>query len=124
MLSGLNHNSPLVPPNKYPIILIKSPVANPETSFVGTPLSPTYILSPTDPKSEPYLNIPLNNIPSEGADPNANANKTNSARQGVNPTGEFGGYGSPQEWAEKDPKGYQEANNTVTGSGIKIGYGG
>ena len=28
------------------------------------------------------------------------------------------------EWAEKDPKGYQEANNTVKGSGIKIGYGG
>ena len=36
----------------------------------------------------------------------------------------MGGYSSYAEWAEKDPKGYQESNNTVQGSGIKIGYGG
>tara|TARA_R100000700_G_C3177667_1_gene152943 strand:+ start:587 stop:1168 length:582 start_codon:yes stop_codon:yes gene_type:complete len=35
--------------------------------------------------------------------------------------GEFGGYSSYQEWATKDPKGYQEAN-TVKGQGIKIAY--
>ena len=36
---------------------------------------------------------------------NANANKTNSARQGVNPSGEFGGYSSMEEWSMKDPTG-------------------
>ena len=37
-----------------------------------------------------------------------NANKTNSARQGVNPAGEFGGYADVQEWAQKDPIGFQK----------------
>ena len=73
--SGLNHNSPLVLPNKYPIILIISPDANPEISFVGTPLSPTYKTSPIVPKSDPYLNIPLIKIPLETAAPNANPNR-------------------------------------------------
>ena len=50
-----------------------------------------------------------------------NPNHVSNAPKSV---GEFGGYGSYAEWAEKDAKGYQEANNTVTGSGIKIGYGG
>ena len=39
---------------------------------------------------------------------NPNAGKTNSARQGVNPTGEFGGYGSYEEWASKDPVGCEK----------------
>ena len=34
---------------------------------------------------------------------NPNAGKTNSARQGVNPAGEFGGYSSMEEWSMKDP---------------------
>ena len=34
---------------------------------------------------------------------NSNAGKTNSARQGVNPAGEFGGYSSMEEWSMKDP---------------------
>jgi predicted RNase H-like nuclease (RuvC/YqgF family) len=38
---------------------------------------------------------------------NPNAGKTNSQRQGVNPSGEFGGYNNPQEWAQKDPNGFQ-----------------
>jgi len=37
-----------------------------------------------------------------------NANKTNSARQGVNPTGEFGGYSDTAEWAAKDPSGFEK----------------
>ena len=53
----------------------------------------------------------------------ANANKTNSARQGVNLTGEFGGYGSHAEWASKDPQGYKQANQSASGQGIRIGYG-
>ena len=52
-----------------------------------------------------------------------NANKTNSARQGVNLTGEFGGYSSHAEWASKDPQGYKQANQSASGQGIRIGYG-
>ena len=37
-------------------------------------------------------------------------------------TGEFGGYSSYVEWAEKDPEGYQKANNSVRSGDIKIGY--
>ena len=36
--------------------------------------------------------------------------------------GEFGGYESYAEWAQKDPKGYVQANNTLQGNNIKIGY--
>ena len=36
--------------------------------------------------------------------------------------GEFGGYGSYQEWATKDPKGYEKANKNITNGDIKIGY--
>ena len=53
---------------------------------------------------------------------NPNAGKTNSARQGVNPTGEFGGYGSIAEWVAKDPEGYQKSRS-IAGSGVKIAYG-
>ena len=53
-----------------------------------------------------------------------NAPSTSTARATTGKAGDFGGYSSYAEWAEKDPKGYQEANNTVKGSGIKIGYGG
>ena len=37
-------------------------------------------------------------------------------------TTEFGGYESYPEWAQKDPKGYVQANNTLQGNNIKIGY--
>ena len=37
-------------------------------------------------------------------------------------TGEFGGYSSYVEWAEKDPEGYKKANTTQTSQGFKIGY--
>ena len=52
----------------------------------------------------------------------ANADKTNQSRPGNQPGGEFGGFSSYEEWATKDPKGYQEANNSLNGKGIKIGY--
>ena len=55
---------------------------------------------------------------------NVNAPSTSQARATTGKAGDFGGYSSYAEWAEKDPKGYQESNNTVKGSGIKIGYGG
>ena len=38
-------------------------------------------------------------------------------------TGEFGGYGSYAEWAEKDPEGYQQQNLSPNPLGkFKIGY--
>ena len=57
-------------------------------------------------------------------------NKTNSLPTNTNratsnqPVGDMGGYSSYAEWASKDPDGYQKENNSVAGSGIKIGYGG
>ena len=36
--------------------------------------------------------------------------------------GEFNGYSSYAEWAEKDPNSYEQANR-LANSGIKIGYG-
>ena len=36
--------------------------------------------------------------------------------------GEFGGYSSYQEWATKDPAGYQKANTSQTSGKMKIGY--
>ena len=36
--------------------------------------------------------------------------------------GEFGGYSSYQEWATKDPSGYQKANTPQTSGKMKIGY--
>jgi len=53
-----------------------------------------------------------------------NSLPTNTSRAGTQqPVGEMGGYSSYAEWAEKDPKGYQDKNNSIKGSGIKIGYG-
>ena len=49
---------------------------------------------------------------------------TNTSRaSNQQPQGEFGGYSSYAEWATKDPENYQKENNSVTGTGIKIGYG-
>ena len=47
------------------------------------------------------------------------AGKTNSSRAGVSPTGEFGGYGSWQEFAIKDPKGAEQAIASSTTNYIK-----
>ena len=37
-------------------------------------------------------------------------------------TGEFGGYSSFEEWAEKDPNDYVKNNQTNSAKGVKIGY--
>ena len=48
---------------------------------------------------------------------------TNTSRAAnQQPVGDFGGYSSYAEWATKDPEGYQKENNSIAGSGIKIGY--
>ena len=53
---------------------------------------------------------------------NVSAPSTSSARATTGKAGDFGGYSSYAEWATKDPEGYKKANNTIAGSGIKIGY--
>ena len=53
---------------------------------------------------------------------NVSAPSTSSARATTGKAGEMGGYSSYAEWAQKDPKGYQEANSTIKGTDIKIGY--
>lgn len=53
--------------------------------------------------------------------PNTNAQKTNTQRPG-NTGGDFGGYSSYVEWAQKDPEGYKKANNSVSNGGIKLGF--
>mgnify|MGYP003628058906 CR=1 FL=1 len=55
---------------------------------------------------------------------NPNAGRTDASRQGVNQrVGEFGGYDSHQEWATKDPAGYQQERNPLGGQdGINIAY--
>ena len=48
---------------------------------------------------------------------------TNTNRAANNqPVGDFGGYSSYVEWATKDPKGYEKANQSSEGQGIKIGF--
>ena len=54
---------------------------------------------------------------------NVSAPSTSSARAATGKSGDMGGYSSYAEWATKDPKSYQEANQTIKGTGIKIGYG-
>ena len=53
---------------------------------------------------------------------NVNAPSTSQARATTGKVGEMGGYSSYAEWASKDPKGYEKANSTVQGAGIKIAY--
>ena len=46
----------------------------------------------------------------------ANAGKTDSSRAGTTAKGEFGGYGSIEEWASKDPRGCEaHLNKNVRG---------
>ena len=57
----------------------------------------------------------------------ANLNKgtgIDSSRAGAKPqdSGDFGGYTSYAEWAAKDPRGYESANN-VTGTNIPLAFG-
>ena len=52
-----------------------------------------------------------------------NAGKTDSSRAGTTAKGDFGGYSSYIEWAQKDPKGYEQANKDInTIGGVNIGF--
>ena len=54
----------------------------------------------------------------------ANAGKTDSSRAGTTAKGEFNGYSSYAEWAQKDPKGYEQANGIVGNAGESFNVGG
>ena len=54
---------------------------------------------------------------------NVNSPSTSQARACNGAKGELGGYESYAQWAEKDPEGYKQANQTNLAKGIKIGYG-
>ena len=54
---------------------------------------------------------------------NVNAPSTSSARATTGKAGEFGGYESYEDWANKDPEGYKQANQSNSAKGIKVGYG-
>ena len=50
-----------------------------------------------------------------------NSLPTNTSRQAdTKPVGDYGGFSSYAEWAEKDPDSYEKANNSL--NGIPIGY--
>ena len=53
-----------------------------------------------------------------------NAVKTDTSRAGNTGKGEFGGYDSYVEWAEKDPVSYEKEKRNTIGQGIKIAYTG
>ena len=51
-----------------------------------------------------------------------NAPKTNTQRP-ANTGGDFGGYSSYVEWAQKDPESYEKANQDINkNGGIKLGF--
>ena len=53
-----------------------------------------------------------------------NAGKTDSSRAGTTAKGDFNGYSSYAEWAQKDPKSYEEANGIVGNQGNTYSVGG
>ena len=55
---------------------------------------------------------------------NLNAGKADTSRAGTTAKGEFGGYDSYVEWAEKDPVSYEKEKRNTIGQGIKIAYTG
>ena len=72
---------------------------------------------------EQFSHLPLNDI--EKLSKRLNVSKSNvpNVPEGRDAKlGEFGGYSSYQEWATKDPAGYQKANTPQTSGKIKIGY--
>ena len=54
---------------------------------------------------------------------NVNAPSTSTARPSTTAAGDMGGYESYEEWANKDPEGYKQANLSNSAKGIKVGYG-
>ena len=98
------------------------PVAEKWTNYEATERESLLNQVPEDEKAE-WENSPLNLLKKYVA---KSTIKTNNPSHVDNlsrgKTTEFGGYESYPEWAQKDPEGYVQANNTLQGNNIKIGY--
>jgi len=85
-----------------------------------------YLAKIPEDKREKYEKYPVEAVKdiAEAFTSNTQGNsvKVDNSNPTRKPTGEFGGYSSFAEWASKDPKGYEKANNPVTAGGLKIGY--
>ena len=79
----------------------------------------------TESDRESFSHLPLQDIEKLSQRFNTQAQNVTNVPEGKSQagTGEFGGYSSPVEWAQKDPAGYQKSR-TVAGSGVKIAYDG
>ena len=98
------------------------PVAEKWTNYEATERESLLNQVPEDEKAD-WENSPLNLLKKYVA---KSTIKTNNPSHVDNlsrgKTTEFGGYESYPEWAQKDPEGYVQANNTLQGNNIKIGY--
>ena len=72
---------------------------------------------------EQFSHLPLSDIEKLSKRLNVSTTNVPNVPEGRDAKlGEFGGYSSYQEWATKDPAGYQKANTPQTSGKMKIGY--
>ena len=72
---------------------------------------------------EQFSHLPLSDIEKLSKRLNVSTTNVPNVPEGRDAKlGEFGGYSSYQEWAAKDPSGYEKANTPQTSGKMKIGY--
>ena len=72
---------------------------------------------------EQFSHLPLSDIEKLSKRLNVSTTNVPNVPEGRDAKlGEFGGYGSYQEWATKDPSGYEKANTPQTSGKMKLGY--
>ena len=77
----------------------------------------------SDEDRESFGHLPLNEIEKLSKRLNAQSTKVPNVPEGRDAKlSEFGGYSSYQEWATKDPEGYEKANSNIINGDIKLGY--
>ena len=77
----------------------------------------------SDEDRESFGHLPLNEIEKLSKRLNTQSTKVPNVPEGRDAKlSEFGGYSSYQEWATKDPEGYEKANSNIINGDIKLGY--
>lgn len=77
----------------------------------------------SDEDKESFGHLPLNEIEKLSKRLNTQSAKVPNVPEGRDAKlSEFGGYSSYQEWATKDPEGYEKANSNIINGDIKLGY--
>ena len=77
----------------------------------------------SDEDKESFGHLPLNEIEKLSKRLNTQSTKVPNVPEGRDAKlSEFGGYSSYQEWATKDPEGYEKANSNIINGDIKLGY--